>query len=79
METILYWSEKIILLLGIIFVLTAMTQYGKRSHDWKGVVTMFYKRVAMTAEEYRWYRLGVGLVILAIILRIAVLTFWSSY
>ncbi|MDE1234988.1 hypothetical protein [Vibrio aestuarianus] len=78
MEVGLFWSEKGILLLGIIFVLTSITQYGKRSHDWKGVVTMFYRRIPMTIAEYKWYRLGISFIVFAVVLRIIVLTLWPS-
>ncbi|WCE31394.1 hypothetical protein [Vibrio sp. SCSIO 43137] len=76
METSLFWVEKGFLLVGIIFVLTGIMQYGKRSHDWKGVVTMFYKRIPMSVAEYKWYRLGVSLIVFAVVLRVIVLTLW---
>jgi len=76
MDIALFWIEKGVLLVGIILVLTSMTQYGKRSHDWKGVVTMFYKRVPMSVAEYKWYRLGIAFLVCAVVMRIAVLTFW---
>lgn len=75
-ETSLFWVEKGFLLVGIIFVLTGIMQYGKRSHDWKGVVTMFYKRIPMSVAEYKWYRLGVSLIVFAVVLRVIVLTLW---
>ncbi|MBD1567494.1 hypothetical protein [Vibrio sp. S12_S33] len=78
MEVGLFWVEKGILLLGIIFVLTSITQYVKRSHDWKGVVTMFYRRIPMTIAEYKWYRLGISFIVFAVVLRIIVLTLWPS-
>jgi len=76
METSLFWVEKGFLLVGIIFVLTGIMQYGKRSHDWKGVVTMFYKRIPMSVAEYKWYRLGISLIVFAVVLRVIVLTLW---
>ncbi|QXO15890.1 MULTISPECIES: hypothetical protein [Vibrio] len=79
METTLFWIEKAVLVAGIVFVLTGITQYGKRSHDWKGVVTMFYKRIPMTVAEYKWYRLGIAMVVFAVVLRIIVLTLWPGY
>ncbi len=74
----LFWAEKGILLLGIIFILTSIMQYGRRSHDWKGVITIFYRRIPVSIVEYKWYRLGVAFIVTAIVLRIAVLTFWPS-
>jgi len=76
MDTTLFWIEKGVLLAGIIMVLTGITQYGRRSHDWKGVVTMFYRRIPMSVSEYKWYRLGIALLVCAVVLRIIVLTFW---
>ncbi|CAM3178512.1 hypothetical protein VIOR103205_14835 [Vibrio ordalii] len=74
----LFWTEKGILLLGIIFILMSIMRYSKRSHDWKGVITMFYRRIPMSIEEYKWYRLGVALIVVAIVLRITLLTFWPA-
>lgn len=76
MDIALFWIEKSILVIGIIFVLTGITQYGRRSHDWKGVTTMFYKRVPMSISEYKWYRLGISLLVCAVLLRIILLTLW---
>lgn len=78
MDAVLFGLEKVLLLLGVACFLTGIICYGKRSQDWKGIVTMFYKRIPMSIAEYRWYRLGVVIVILAIILRIVLLTFWPN-
>ncbi|PNM64447.1 hypothetical protein AL544_005915 [Vibrio mimicus] len=78
MDIVLFWVEKLILVSGILLVLTGMMRYGRRSQDWKGVATMFYKRIPMTIDEYKWYRLGISLIVFAVILRIALLTFWPS-
>lgn len=79
MEFGLFVAEKGLLIVGIIFVLTSVMQYGKRSHDWKGVVTMFYKRIPLSIGEYKWYRLGVAFIVVAVLLRILLLTLWPSY
>ncbi|WP_238928427.1 hypothetical protein [Vibrio sp. S17_S38] len=68
--------EKSFLLIGIVLILISMMQYGKRSQDWKGLVTIFYKRVEMSVSEFKYYKLGVSLVIFAVILRILFLTLW---
>lgn len=75
-EAIVMVVEKSILVIGIGLILMSLYQYGRRSQDWKGVVTVFYKRVEMTAQEFKFYKLGVSMVIFAVILRIAALTFW---
>ncbi|MCL9773950.1 hypothetical protein [Vibrio methylphosphonaticus] len=79
METSLFLAEKGLLIVGLLFILTGMVQYGRRSHDWKGVVTMFYKRVPMNVSEYKHYRLGVALVIAAIVIRFAFHIFWPQF
>ncbi|MDG3085663.1 hypothetical protein P7F88_05925 [Vibrio hannami] len=76
MEASMFWIEKTVLLLGVVFILTGIVQYGKRSTDWKGVATMFYKRIPMSISEYKWYRLGIALVVFAFVLRIITLTLW---
>ncbi|MBF9002079.1 hypothetical protein [Vibrio nitrifigilis] len=76
MAETLFWVEKSILVLGILCLITSMIAYGRRSHDWQGVITMFFKRVPLSIGEFKWYRLGITLVILAVILRIVVLTLW---
>ncbi|EEX39976.1 hypothetical protein [Vibrio furnissii] len=79
METALFLIEKGLLIGGILFVLTGITQYGRRSHDWKGVATMFYKRIPMTIAEYKWYRLGIAMMVCAFVLRIILLMIWPNY
>ncbi|MDW6094717.1 hypothetical protein [Vibrio rhizosphaerae] len=78
MVVTLFWLEKSLLTLGIILIVMSMIRYGKRSQDWRGVATMFFKRIPMTIEEYRRYRFGVVLVVLAVLLRIVTLTLWPS-
>ncbi|KQA23467.1 hypothetical protein ACP45F_12950 [Vibrio metoecus] len=78
MDMALFWVEKLMLVGGILLVLTGIMHYGRRSQDWKGVVTMFYKRIPMTVEEFKWYRLGISCILFAVILRIALLTFWPA-
>jgi membrane-bound ClpP family serine protease len=78
MDSTLYLLEKILLTLGILVLLTSMVRYGKRTSDWKGVAMMAFKRVPMSAVEFRYYRLGVALVILAVVLKIVVLTLWPT-
>ncbi|EJK2113412.1 hypothetical protein NK428_000211 [Vibrio navarrensis] len=79
MEVGLFWAEKGFLLVGILFVLTGIIQYGKRSQDWRGVVTMFYKRIPMSVSEYKWYRLGIGLCLFAVVMRIGLMVIFPIY
>lgn len=67
MDMALFWVEKLMLVGGILLVLTGIMRYGRRSQDWKGVVTMFYKRIPMTVEEFKWYRLGISCILFAVI------------
>ncbi|TKF28580.1 hypothetical protein [Vibrio kanaloae] len=78
MEVGLFWAEKGMLVLGALFVLTSIMQYGRRSNDWKGVITMFYKRIPMNIAEYKWYRLGIALLVFAVIIRFALLILWPT-
>jgi hypothetical protein len=78
MDLALYWLEKVILIIGILFILIGIIQYGRRSKDWSGVATMFFKRVPMSVDEFRRYRFGVALVILAVVLKIIMLTLWPN-
>ncbi|HCH01399.1 MAG TPA: hypothetical protein DEV85_05845 [Vibrio sp.] len=74
MEMFLVVFEKAVLLSGIACVLFSLFEYGKRSQDWKGVVTVFYKRVNMTVSEFKFYKFGVSLLVFAVVFRIAILT-----
>jgi hypothetical protein len=74
MVATLFWMEKALLIIGIVFVLIGVIRYGKRSQDWRGIVMMCFKRIPMTIEEYRRYRLGIALIVLAVLIRIILLT-----
>lgn len=74
----LFWLEKGMLVTGIVFILLGIVQYGRRSQDWAGVATIFFKRVPMSIEEFKRYRLGVALVVMAVVIRIIVLTLWPT-
>ncbi|MDC0610558.1 hypothetical protein OAP63_07470 [Vibrio sp.] len=72
-------AEKSVLVLGVVLTLVSVWQYGRRSHDWRGVTLMLFKRIPMTVNEYRFYRLGVALLFLAVIMRFGILTIWPTY
>ncbi len=76
MEMLLVGVEKVLLLIGIGGVLFSLYEYGKRSQDWKGVITVFYKRVDMTVHEFKFYKLGISLLLFAAVLRVGILTFY---
>jgi hypothetical protein len=74
----LFWLEKGLLTAGIIFILLGIVQYGRRSRDWSGIATMFYKRIPMSVDEFKHYRLGIALVVMAFVVKIVVLTLWPG-
>ncbi|WPC76581.1 hypothetical protein [Vibrio porteresiae] len=76
MALTIFWLEKGILLLGILCLMTGILQYGRRSHDWKGVITMFYKRVPLSVTEFKWYRSGIAFVLVAVVLKVLLFTLW---
>ncbi|QUJ70481.1 hypothetical protein KDD30_20530 (plasmid) [Photobacterium sp. GJ3] len=76
LEIIAKTAEWTLLIVGLLLILTSMANYGRRTKDWGGLVTMFYKRVSMTAKEYNFYRFGVAAVVLGIVLRMVNLIFW---
>ncbi|MFV0575270.1 MAG: hypothetical protein ACK5NC_07675 [Vibrio sp.] len=78
MELTFVILEKSFLICGICCVLYSLFVYGKRSQDWKGAVTAFYKRVDMTVEEFKFYKIGVSLLVFAVIFRIGILTLWPQ-
>ncbi|GAB6263949.1 hypothetical protein [Photobacterium sp. 53610] len=75
-EIIAKTSEWVLLTVGLILLLTSMVTYGRRTKDWGGLATMFFKRISMTAKEYNFYRLGVASVVLGILIRMVNLTLW---
>ncbi len=78
MEVMLFMLEKSLLICGLFCILTALLRYGRRSSDWRGVLTVFYKRVPLTVSEFKFYRLGVALLCFAIVLRIGLLAFYPA-
>ncbi|PSW21834.1 hypothetical protein C9I98_00780 [Photobacterium sanctipauli] len=76
LATGMFTLQMALLVVGLAMVGASIAQYGKRTHDWAGVVKMFYKRVEMTTSEYKSYRLGVALFVLGVVVRIVNLTFW---
>lgn len=68
--------ETILIFAGIFMILRAIIRYGKRTNDWKGTLTMFFKRVPMKVDEFRWYKLGVSFVLFGIVIRVVNMTFW---
>ena len=74
----LFWLEKGLLAVGVIFILLGIIQYGRRTQDWSGIATMFFKRIPMSVDEFKRYRLGIALVVMAFVVKIIVLTLWPG-
>ncbi|CAH0529841.1 hypothetical protein [Vibrio hippocampi] len=79
MELAIYISEKVALCIGVMAIVSSLVMYGRRSQDWKGIATMFYKRIPLTTNEYKYYRLGISLLLIAVILKIGFAVFWPAY
>ena len=71
-------GEYLLIMAGLAMTGAGIVLYGRRTHDWSGVVKMFYKRIGMSVEEYKWYRLGVSALILGVVVRVVNLIFWPT-
>ena len=71
-------AEYLLILAGLAMVVNGIIIYGRRTSDWTGVLKMFYNRIGMAVEEFKWYRLGVASSILGVIIRIVNLTLWPA-
>lgn len=69
-------AEYLFLVAGVAMIGNGIILYGRRTNDWVGVLKMFYNRIGMSVEEYKWYKLGVSAVVLGVIVRIVNLTLW---
>ena len=76
MQNTMNIAEYLFLLGGLSMIMMGIAQYGRRTQDWGGVVRMFYRRIDMTVAEYKWYRLGVSCVVVAVIVRVVNFTVW---
>ncbi len=72
----LFIIEKSLLVIGILLLLSALAQYIRRTADWRGVLTMFFKRIDLSVGEYRFYRLAISAIVLAAVLKVVLLTFY---
>ncbi|WEM45557.1 hypothetical protein PTW35_20995 (plasmid) [Photobacterium sp. DA100] len=69
-------AEYLLILAGLAMVGNGIILYGRRTSDWTGVLKMFYNRIGMSVEEFKWYRLGVASLVLGVIVRIVSLIIW---
>ncbi|KHT61894.1 membrane protein [Photobacterium gaetbulicola] len=69
-------AEYLLILAGLAMVGNGIILYGRRTSDWTGILKMFYNRIGMSVQEFKWYRLGVASLVLGVVVRILNLTFW---
>jgi hypothetical protein len=62
-EPLMFWGGLFIYLLSVIM-------FGRRTRDWNAVLRFWQPMIAFTATEFKVNRAGMGLMILAVIIRI---------
>jgi len=77
MELLIDIAQYLFMLIGIVCILVSITQYSQRTSDISGAVMLFVKRIEMSVNEYKWYRMGISVLILGVAIRIIKLTFWA--
>ncbi|MUI54362.1 hypothetical protein [Aliivibrio fischeri] len=77
MELLIDIAQYLFMLIGIVCILVSITQYSRRTSDISGAVMLFVKRIEMSVNEYKWYRIGISVLILGVAIRIIKLTLWG--
>ncbi|MUK43587.1 hypothetical protein GNP61_18745 [Aliivibrio fischeri] len=77
MEFIIDIAQYLFMLIGMVCILVSITQYSRRTSDISGAVMLFVKRIEMSVNEYKWYRIGISVLILGVAIRIIKLTLWG--
>ncbi|MUL08902.1 hypothetical protein [Aliivibrio fischeri] len=77
MEFIIDIAQYLFMLIGMVCILVSITQYSRRTSDISGAVMLFVKRIEMSVNEYKWYRIGISVLILGVTIRIIKLTLWG--
>ncbi|MDC1076574.1 hypothetical protein OAQ35_06380 [Litorivicinus sp.] len=62
--------------LGALIVLLSFTFYIKRTGDYKAVIFFWQKRLELTRQEFVVNRIGLGLMILGVVVRLVYHTFF---
>lgn len=65
MEPFLFWG-------GLLVFLTSLGLYVKRTADWQAVIRFWQPLISFTPLEFRINRIGLSLMILAVLIRVAV-------
>lgn len=74
MEFLIDIAQYLFMLIGMVCILVSITQYSRRTSDISGAVMLFVKRIEMSVNEYKWYRIGISLLIIGVAIRIIKLT-----
>ncbi|OCH14815.1 hypothetical protein A6E05_03770 [Aliivibrio sp. 1S165] len=77
MNVIVTILENLLIGIGVICLLLAITQYGRRTSDWGGACILFVKRIDLSIQEHKWYRIGVSTFFLGVVVRILNLAFFG--
>lgn len=62
--------------LGVLIVLLSFALYIKRTGDFKAVIFFWQKRLELTRQEFVANRIGLGLMILGVVVRLVYHTFF---
>ena len=68
--------EKAALLSGLVVVLASFAIYIRRTRDVKAVIFFWQKRLQLTPQEFIINRIGLGLMILGVLVRLVYHTFF---
>ncbi|MDD9197217.1 hypothetical protein PVK62_15425 [Aliivibrio sp. S3MY1] len=74
MNVIVTTLENLFIASGVFSLLLAISLYAKRTADWGGACLLFVKRIDLSIQEYKWYRIGVSVFIIGVLIRILNLT-----
>ena len=75
-ETALSGIENVLIIGGLASIIRSIMLYGQRTQDWKGAMTMFVKRIPLSITEAKWYKFGVSMFLLGVVLRVINYTLW---
>ena len=62
--------------IGVFIVVFSFVLYGKRNGDVKAVIFFWQKRLELTRQEFVVNRIGLGLMILGVVVRLVYHTFF---
>lgn len=69
MSSILNWLEPALLILGLLVFLYSLIAYLRRTGDGKSILLFWQAKLALTEEEHRLNRMGIGIMLGGILLR----------